>query len=111
MDLSNVTIKDQGGVALTSFISAVRDLPVDSVTSLAPIVASAYKGVVFINTTYSDEGERDKIRFRLPKRARLILNEPWFCHAFFRPRDISRATVAAFELGGIRYTFAREYVG
>jgi hypothetical protein len=94
MDLSQVTI---AGKQVIIAPSSVR--------------ASSFEGGIFLSVGYTTEKERGAIRFRLPRGARLILNEPWYDHAWWRPRDISKATVAIFELGGTRYTLVREYVG
>src|SRR3989344_7474771 len=106
MNLSNVVVDQAEDKVRVD--SAVKALPVDSVTSPKPIVASAYEDGVFVNTTYSSEAERDGIRFKLPRGARLVINQPWYDHALWRPRDIRKATVAVFEHLGTRYTFARE---
>lgn len=108
MNLSNVVIGKGDRVRIDA---AVKALPPDSVSSPRPITASAYDGGYFVSTTYSSEAERDEIKFKLPGDASLVVNEPWYSHAWWRPKDIRRATVAVFTHLGIKYTFARELVG
>jgi hypothetical protein len=81
------------------------------VQSPLAIQASTNEGGILISARYATEEESKQIKFRLPRKARLFVNEPWYAHSLFRPRDIRNATVAIFELGGVKYTLAREYVG
>lgn len=75
------------------------------------IKASTYDDWILLSVEYKTEKERDEIKFKLPRGANLLFNEPWYRHAWWRPRDISNATVAVFEYLGTKYTLARVFVG
>lgn len=110
MDI-NTIVFDESDADKSRIADAVKKLPGKTIVSPFQIEASGYEGGVFLGTGYRTEQDRNQIRFRIPKGAELIFNEPWYNHSWLRPRDISRATVAVFEYMGTKYTLGREFVG